>query len=439
MSKGKVIFMISSKNLFLVVFIVVFCTSNIVTAQVNKVDELIRRLDPMQFHVEEAVEALVKIGEPAVIPLISVLEDENSRNRAYAAEILGKIKDARAIEPLIKQLNNQMNGVDEVAVEALVNIGKPAVTPLIAALKDKNKRIRAYVAETLGKIKDVRAVEPLLKTLGDENDDDWVRGKTAVALGKIKDVRAVEPLITMLNNDAGPDSDFIGGVTWALGQIGDVRAIEPLIAYMGRGSFLGCAPALMQIGKPAVEPLIAALKDEPYRAAWALGEIGDVRAIEPLIATLNGKYEKPVGVALVKFGKPAVEPLIVALKDKNTTVRLVAAWALGEIKDGRAVEPLIAKLKDKDIDVRATAAGALGQIGDVRAVESLIATLKDTNVGVRMRAAKALGQIGDAGAIEPLNALISQTSNYEGIEIYKIIFNKFPEGAIKIPEKWRKK
>jgi HEAT repeat protein len=114
-------------------------------------------------------------------------------------------------------------------------------------------------------------------------------------------------------------------------------------------------------------------------AAGALGEIGDARAVEPLIA---------------------------ALKDKNSGIRYGAAGALGEIGDARAVEPLIAALKDKHPVVRETAAEALGEIGDARAVEPLIAALKDKGPGVLEKAAEALGEIGDARAVEPLIAAL---------------------------------
>jgi HEAT repeat protein len=62
--------------------------------------------------------------------------------------------------------------------------------------------------------------------------------------------------------------------------------------------------------------------------------------------------------------------LIAALKDKDSLVRAQAADALGQIKDVRAIEPLIAALKDKDSLVRERAADALGQIKGARAVGS---------------------------------------------------------------------
>ncbi len=56
----------------------------------------------------------------------------------------------------------------------------------------------------------------------------------------------------------------------------------------------------------------------------------------------------------------------------------MAAWALGEMRDPRAVEPLIAALKDKDYEVRVCAAIALGEMRDPRAVEPLIESMEDS-------------------------------------------------------------
>ena len=73
---------------------------------------------------------------------------------------------------------------------------------------------------------------------------------------------------------------------------------------------------------------------------------------------------------------------------------LLLAGALGKIGDVQAVEPLIATLQDSDSNVRSAAAETLGKIGDARAVEPLIATLRDSHSNVRSAAAGALGLIG---------------------------------------------
>src|ERR1039458_7061558 len=60
-------------------------------------------------------------------------------------------------------------------------------------------------------------------------------------------------------------------------------------------------------------------------AASALGEIGDARAVEPLIAAFTrGNHDvirKVAGEALAQIGTPAVEPLIAVLKDAAIKVR----------------------------------------------------------------------------------------------------------------------
>ena len=94
-------------------------------------------------------------------------------------------------------------------------------------------------------------------------------------------------------------------------------------------------------------------------------------------------------------------------------VQQKASWVLGEIGDSRAVEPLIKALgnKSQDASARVYAADALGKIGDSRAVESLIKALGDESSDVRENAAKALGKIGDSRAIEPLKE-VTQNDNF---------------------------
>ena len=72
-----------------------------------------------------------------------------------------------------------------------------------------------------------------------------------------------------------------------------------------------------------------------------------------------------------------------------------AVFALGQIRDRRAVEPLISALKDAVPDVRQQAAFGLGQIRDRSAVDALMVAVKDANKDVREQVVFALGQIRD--------------------------------------------
>ena len=108
-------------------------------------------------------------------------------------------------------------------------------------------------------------------------------------------------------------------------------------------------------------------------------------------------------------GLRRVKPLIAALKDPDESVRWRAAEVLGQLGDGRAIEPLVdAVLKDPNNIVRWHIAETLEQLGDGRAVEPLIAALKDPDGSVRRRAAEVLGQLRDGRAVEPLIAAALQ-------------------------------
>ncbi|BEQ13569.1 HEAT repeat domain-containing protein [Desulfoferula mesophila] len=87
-------------------------------------------------------------------------------------------------------------------------------------------------------------------------------------------------------------------------------------------------------------------------------------------------------------------------------VRAVAVYALGEMGESRAVELLVILLQDPDRHIRRIAVRALGKIGDPRALEPLAAVLVNDNedLSVRCAAAWALGGLGDPRAHEALRS-----------------------------------
>ena len=90
------------------------------------------------------------------------LNDEKAKVRMTAAWDLGKSGDARAVDPLIKHLDDKDEDVRAWVVLALANLGQPAIDPLIEALKDDSCTIRWQASAALGLIGDARAAQPLL-------------------------------------------------------------------------------------------------------------------------------------------------------------------------------------------------------------------------------------------------------------------------------------
>ncbi|WP_440951842.1 HEAT repeat domain-containing protein [Methanococcoides sp. FTZ1] len=243
--------------------------------------------------------------------------------------------DEAMIVSLIQNTGNPDVSVRVDAVKDLVEIGKPAVDPLIQALNEDNPKVRENSAASLGKIGDERAVHSLIELLADENDE--VRRAAEIALCDVGEP-AVEPLVEAIYAPNANWAVLSNGMR-VLGTIGDERAVGPLIGMLGGEDAVDAAAALGSIGEPAVEPLIDVLADDdPHVRAWAaraLGKTDDPRAVEPLVELLN---------------------------DEDENVRSNAAMALGKLDDRRAIEPLKKALNDRSDRVRTLARSAIGDI-----------------------------------------------------------------------------
>jgi HEAT repeat protein len=103
---------------------------------------------------------LLGLGRPSVEILIEYLEDDDWLVREAAADLLGKIGDVRAVEPLMKRLaTDQDTGVKELAIKALGLIGDARPTQLyLDAIPIRP--LRVYAMEALAKIKDVEVLRP---------------------------------------------------------------------------------------------------------------------------------------------------------------------------------------------------------------------------------------------------------------------------------------
>lgn len=124
---------------------------------------------------DESQKALIMIGRPAVGPLsTALLNHPRSRLRYNAALVLGRIKDARSVGPLVSALTRdedyevRMWSADALgklsekwSVDALGN----AVPALIEALKDKDPNVRQKAAYALGTMKAAEAVPALIEAL----------------------------------------------------------------------------------------------------------------------------------------------------------------------------------------------------------------------------------------------------------------------------------
>ena len=96
-------------------------------------------------------------------------------------------------------LQDKVPAVRDDAVAALVSIGEPAVEPLVEALANQDWRIRLRATEALCVLKSPTAVKPLVALL-ERDPDTAVRQEAARALGLIGDPAAVDALLGVVED-----------------------------------------------------------------------------------------------------------------------------------------------------------------------------------------------------------------------------------------------
>jgi HEAT repeat protein len=137
-------------------------------------------------------DAIEKIGAAAVDSLIEALKDSEGTVRKYAALVLGKIGDARAIEPLGMALYDLHHDVGKVSAEALVNFGVRSFEILVEALDHPEMWIRIHSVDVLPKVKEPRVALVLLEMLKDPERE--VKKHVIEAMGELKDPRTLPAL-----------------------------------------------------------------------------------------------------------------------------------------------------------------------------------------------------------------------------------------------------
>nr|WP_320161444.1 HEAT repeat domain-containing protein [uncultured Methanoregula sp.] len=179
-------------------------------------------------NIPKKPEGAAELEKQGLEGLIQYLKDSTDPNvRQYAAYLLGKAKNPRAIQPLITALGDFDKSVREQAMLALSAIGQAAIEPLTAAMKEPKWETRYRAAEALGKIADDKAVRPLIQGLKDSRDH--VRYMAAKGLRELGDSDALEPMIILLKDE----NQYVRMMAArALGAIGGDKVKEALRAAL---------------------------------------------------------------------------------------------------------------------------------------------------------------------------------------------------------------
>ena len=176
--------------------------------------------------LRESITELLGVIPTSIGPLTAMLKDPDETARVQAAEILDHLLDPRSADALIDAMADP--AIQPIAIQTLKKLGaiRDRIDQVMDELRDveESELYEAARQEAVIKLHPIGrpSVEILIEYL---RDDDWVvREAAADVLGKIGDVRAVEPLIERLREDK--DTGVKELATKSLGLIGDARPVD---------------------------------------------------------------------------------------------------------------------------------------------------------------------------------------------------------------------
>ena len=314
----------------------------------------------------EKSQALARLGRDVTDLLLIAAGSSNRLFRRGIVGALATLADERAVDLLIRSLGDEYSKVRRKALAGLVKMGEHAVDPLIEATASDQTPIRIYAVHCLSCIGAPRAKSAFLQALGD--GEEKVRRRAIKAL---KGMATVEDVARL--------KQFLRGETWE-----NAMAATEVMAAIG------------DEGKRAMSEMV--LQERNPAAAYFIARQDDPRGREILVERLSEEDEKREDAAefLLRLEDERCVPIFAdRLKTATGWPGRSAALALGRFRNQTAISALIEALSRDDKHVRRGVVRALANVEHPMAIERLIQCIEDEDSKVRGLAAAALSQMGE--------------------------------------------
>ncbi len=333
---------------------------------------------------EGAVQAqrLAALGREITDLLLAAASTPLRRLRRDVIGALGILGDVRAIELLIRALGDDYTKVRRKALQGLTSIGEPAVLPLIEAAASDQATVRRYAVHSLGKIGDARGRRAVLDAL--EDSEPKVRRQATRALLKLATVDDVPVL-----------QQFLREAAWE-------NALEAVEVLDGLG----------QAGQGAMRQM--AFEERTLPAAYYVAREGDARGREILVERLpeGGTIEETAAELLRELKDERCVPYFARVLPTMVDWRgAFLAHEMARIGGREAITVAVEALFHTSSHARRGAARGLAEAKDPTTAVALVRALEDEDSKVRSLAADALVKIGHA-AIEPVRHALAETPRH---------------------------
>lgn len=347
-----------------------------------------------------AIEALIQIGPPALRALESAFETENHDVRKFIVDVAGQMNSPKSVHLLLR------------------------------AIQDADENVRAAAAEYLGKLKVKEAVGPLIKML--HGEDLWVKYSVIEALGMIATSESLSVILDCLK-----DRNLSEVALRALGNFGSNVPAEEVLPFLQDRRRSVASQALITLSRIInteeefnkikgliknyltfdrfMEIIIDAVRSDSVEMKKSgiklLGFCGKAEHIEILLdMALNEELSSFAEEALLKIGKKLPHALESYLWKGFPEKRRVVARVMAMMKTPVYYDSFMKALSEVDGHVVSISARALAEIGDRQSVERLIPLLGHPFPDVQEAAIDALIKLGRFIQTEELRALLHSPS-----------------------------
>jgi HEAT repeat protein len=329
----------------------------------------------------DVVKVLPTLGEPAIAPLINLLNDEAAApaTRWFAARTLGDLPYPQAIQALAELLRtSEDDELCEIAASALANFGSAAISTIAPLLEHPTTRL--LTIQSLAQIRHSAIIDPLLTVVDDSQAD--VRMIALEALSSFHDQRILPVLRQALTDPvAAVRKVVIAGLSFRANLAPDGEVAAVLADCLWDVNLEVCQEAVVALGRLGGKTAIAALlrlstslncpETLQIETIRAFGRIGNLTALQAL---------------------QQLAPSILALPVQRQLVATLGRWP-DSATSAQATELLIQQLqKCTQPQLHSEIASALGQLRHPLALESLRQLLANPDARVRLHAIAALNR-----------------------------------------------
>jgi HEAT repeat protein len=355
-----------------------------------------------------ATEALIRIGETAIQPIVNRLRTEQDIDvRLSLVNLIGDLRSREGFDMLIELLEKETD--INVASSIVSSLGKfrdaSALPHLMRALRTRDDLwLKFHVVEALGEIGDRAALPAILPLYGEKS----LRKPVLESVGKIADVGTVNFLLRIISDEEKLNLTALRALV-RIAEASKPRIVEEAERQLIQSRFREAFP------REKIEPLIEHLHTTPKREVRAfilkfLGWTGAERALPVLLTNLAQPETAEVAAqALIDFGRDAIPAVLSALQNEEEDEVVALLLRVANVIGGRETIPSILPFLDHPNPmIRRLAIETLGEIPDPQSVDYLLAKLDDPDIASQQ------------AAVNALSALVAAFTQVQGIVLAKI-------------------